>query len=239
MEYEVESERVIAFRPEIAKLLDSNEAALMFQQLTHWSKYTKNKDGWVYKSASEMFEETNVSERKQRKARDILIEAGWIQAEKKMANGSPTWHYRVLVAINTKVSTSSTGELPRATGKNAVSITKKTHDISLVAKHRENIDRLYKGWLIEMVIGNQQWLVADADSRLSLLDGAKRKVRLTPMREDKLARALDQLDYSFCAKAIKNIAQSSHHRGENDRGWKATLEWLFQKVEKVEEFANR
>ena len=108
-----------------------------------------------------------------------------------------------------------------------------------IKKFRNEIDRLYKGWLIEMIIGSGVWLRADEESRLSLLDGAKAKCRLTPKREQKLARALDNLDVALCAKAIKKIGQSDFHKGNNDRKWKATLEWLFNTDERVEEFANR
>lgn len=247
MEYEVESERVIAFRPEIAKILNSNEAALMFQQLSHWSKYTKNKDGWIYKSTAEMFEETNVSERKQRKARDILVDAGWIEAEKKMANGSPTWHYRVLVNVVTKVlssdSTSSTGNLPRATGKNAGSITREDTQYNLYVDFSEeltdDVHRIYKGWLIEMVIGAQKWLATDADSRLPLLDAAKLKTKLTPRRYKAIQARLNDLGLERCVKAVRNIGQSEHHRGINDRKWKASIEWLFERFEKAEEWSNK
>lgn len=241
--YLVEGERVIAFRPEIGKILESNDAAIMFQQLCHWSKYTKSREGWVYKTSKEMDEETNISERKQRKAREILINIGWVEAEKKMANGSPTWHYRVLAMPFTTVvvsePTSSTGNMPAPTGKNAGSITKKTHENILVEKFREEIDRLYKGWLIEMVVDSRKYLLEDEVSRASLLEAAAKKTRLTPLREKKLARALDNLDYTLCAKAIRNIGQSPFHKGENDRNWKATLEWLFDKLERIEEFANR
>ena len=109
----------------------------------------------------------------------------------------------------------------------------------IIKKFRDDIDRLYKGWLIEMVIGSGVWLRADADSRVSLLDGAKTRCRLTEKREGKLAARLDSLGIELCAKAIKKIGQSDFHKGNNDRKWKATIEWLFSTDEKVEEFANR
>lgn len=90
-----------------------------------------------------------------------------------------------------------------------------------IKKNRENIDRLYKGWLIEMVIGSGVWLRADEDSRVSLLDGAKAKCRLTEKRKEKLAARLDSLGIELCAKAIKKIGESDFHKGKNDRKWKA------------------
>lgn len=237
MEYQVESERVVAFRVEIAKILKSNDAALMFQQLCHWSKYSRRKDGFVYKTARELFEETNVSERKQRKARQVLIDAGWIEAEKKMANGSPTWHYRVITYPYT-VLTSSTDILPKPTSENASSITKKTHE-NLLAEVDENVEKLYKGWLIEMVIGSRVWKTTNESDRLVLLEKARTKVRLSPVRKKKLAARIDSLGFSLCAKAIKNTAKSDFHTGNNDTKWKATIDWLFKGDSKVEEMANR
>lgn len=243
----LKSLRVIAYKPELAAAFGNHiEAAIFYQQLLHWSQYTKRKDGMVYKTATEMFEETRISEKKQRGCRDLLVRLGFIEAEKIRANGSMTWHYRVLIKTATvfspvgqQGSTSSTGVSPVPTSQNASSITKNTQRILIVEKHRENIDRLYKGWLIEMMIGSGKWLLADADSRSSLLDGAKTRCRLTPKREGKLAARLDSLGIELCAKAIKKIGQSDFHKGQNDRKWKATIEWLFSTDEKVEEFANR
>lgn len=237
MEYYVESERVVAFRVEIAKILKSNDAALMFQQLCHWSKYSKRKDGFIYKTAQELFEETNVSERKQRKARQILIDAGWIEAEKKMANGAYTWHYHIITYPFT-VLTSSTGNMPVRNDDSAGTITKKTHE-NLLAEVDENVEKLYKGWLIEMVIGSRVWKITNETDRLVLLEKARTKVKLSPARNKKLAARIDSLGFLVCAKAIKNTAKSSFHTGDNDTKWKATIDWLFKGDGKVEEMANR
>lgn len=241
----LEAEKVIAFRVEIAKLLGSNDAALMLQQILHWTKYSKNRDGWVYKSAEDMFEETNISERKQRKAREILVEKGWIEAEKKMANGSPTWHYRALVTINTKVLTSPTGNMPNATGKNAGSITKNTHkniyvvDFSKSYSEFSDIHKIYSIWLIEMVIGRTKWSAMEQTSRVSLLESTAKQTKLTPKRYQKMSVRLEELGFEACRNAIIAIGKSDWHKGDNDRGWKASLEWLFNSTERTEEWSNK
>lgn len=237
MDKAFEADRVIAFRPEIAKYLGSIESALIYQQLCHWQQYAQRQDGFVFKSAQELSEETAVNVRAIHRIREKLVAQGLIEVKKIMAKGSPTYHYRVLV-VPTTLLTSSTDTVSVPTVKNYSSITKNTHNIS-IRQNRENIDRLYKGWLIEMLIGSGVWLRADADSRISLMDGAKAKCRLTPKREGKLAARLDSLGIELCAKAIKKIGQSDFHKGQNDRKWKATIEWLFNTDEKVEEFANR
>lgn len=110
---------------------------------------------------------------------------------------------------------------------------------SLVQKHKDEVGKLYNGWLISMVIGSRVWLATPESERDPLLASAAKKVRLTEPRKEKLARSIDKLGYSSCANAIKNIAHSEHHRGVNDRGWKATIDWLFKSYEKTEEWANR
>lgn len=115
----------------------------------------------------------------------------------------------------------------------------KNNKNSLVQKHKNEVGKLYNGWLISMVIGSRVWLATPESERDPLLASAAKKVRLTEPRKEKLARSIDKLGYSSCANAIKNIAHSEHHRGVNDRGWKATIDWLFKSYEKTEEWANR
>lgn len=103
----------------------------------------------------------------------------------------------------------------------------------------DEIAKLYRGWLIEMVIGAGVWLGIDTDSRTGEIEIAAKKVRLTPKRKAKIATRLESLGYSVCANAIKHLAQSEWHRGDNNTGWKATIEWLFNSDEKTEEWANR
>lgn len=233
------ADRVIAFRPEIAKFLDSTDAALVYQQLCHWTQYSRDSEGWVYKSADEFYEETNVKEKSLRTARNKLVDMGLVETKKKMANGAYTYHYRVVKHLSTLL-TSSTGETPVRNSPRAATITKKTHNInSLVQKHDEDIKKLYKGWLIEMIISPHDWIIASAEERLDLLAAAGRSVRLTSKKKEKLAARLDTYGFEVCARAIRKIAKSPHHRGENDRKWKATLEWLFNTDDKLEEWANR
>lgn len=103
----------------------------------------------------------------------------------------------------------------------------------------DDVHRLYKGWLIEMVIGSRKWLATPEDSRVKMLESAAQKTRLTEKRISKIKARLASADFTTCAKAIRNCGASEWHRGKNDRGWVATLEWLFHSDERIEEFANR
>lgn len=139
----------IAFYPELSRKLGSINAAIYYQQLYYWSNKGSRKDGFIYKTAKEMEEETTLSEKQQRLARKLLIELGWIEAKKLMAGGSSTWHFKPLVDIKVSFSHDRpTGETPVPTSKKASSITESTQDISKdisVASQREQIP--YRGVL--------------------------------------------------------------------------------------------
>lgn len=104
-----------------------------------------------------------------------------------------------------------------------------------------NVEKLYRGWLIEMVVGADRFRVSGGDPalRTSLLESARKKCRLTEKRHRKLLIRQQELGMETCIKAIRNIAKSPWHRGENENKWKASLEWLFNSTEKVEEWANK
>lgn len=108
-----------------------------------------------------------------------------------------------------------------------------------------NIEKLYRGWLIEMVIGLAEWRSAEATPglRSSLLDGAKKKVRLTDKRHQKMLLRLRELGMENCIRAIKNLSRvaekNDFYKGNNDSKWKASIEWLFNSTEKTEEWANK
>lgn len=99
----LEAERVIAFRPEIARLLGSINAAILYQQLTFWSDKGGRGDGLVYKTAREIEGETTLTEKQQRAARKILVDMGWLEVQLMKADGSPTLHFRCLIDVVTGI----------------------------------------------------------------------------------------------------------------------------------------
>lgn len=88
----------VAFYAEIARELGSINAALFYQQIRYWSDKGSREDGWIYKSAIEIEEETTLTENMQRLCRKILTEdKKWIECKKMKVKGAPTWHYRLIV----------------------------------------------------------------------------------------------------------------------------------------------
>lgn len=234
----LEETLVIAYRPGVANFLGSIEAAIFFQQLSHWSKYVKREDGFFYKSAIEIEQETCISERTQRRCRKILTDLGWIDAEKRMANGHPTYHYRVNVQATSVIF--PTGKTPVPTSKNASSITL-DNNIIYNTDTQNLIDKVYFGYLLNFRIDKDDYNLSSPERRLEILDKAKKKYKLTDKRKAKIASRLDDAGYEMIKQAIINCAKSDFHRGESDRsnGWSANLEWICNSYEKVEEWANR
>lgn len=62
--------------------------------------------------------------------------------------------------------------------------------------------------------------------------------KLTNFRIKKIKTRLDDAGKEMLMKAIKNTAKSSFHRGENDRGWEADLDFILRTYEKTEQLAN-
>ena len=254
MDQTLQSERVIAFRPELARYIGSIEGAILYQQLCHWQQYAKRSDGFIYKSAKELSEETTIGSRSIHRIRERLVELGLIEVKKEMANKSATYHYRILVVPTTLLTSAaiasdnlspSSDTVSLTSDKNDISITKNTHKntqthmFDLSSDNLSDVEMLYKGWLIEMVIGHSKYSGTAEDSRLALLESAAKKTSVTPRRVQKMELRLKELGFDRCAKAITNLAKSSFHRGDNERKWKASIEWLFNTTEKTEEWANK
>jgi hypothetical protein len=90
-------ERPITFYAEFARQTGSVSTALFYQQIRYWSDKGSREDGWIYKTTKEIEQETTIQRKSQDKAREKLVEIGWIEAEKMMHKGSMVWHYRLLI----------------------------------------------------------------------------------------------------------------------------------------------
>lgn len=62
--------------------------------------------------------------------------------------------------------------------------------------------------------------------------------KLTPKRKAKLQARLKDVGEEILFKAIDNVSRSAFHNGDNDRGWKADLDWIIKSYEQVERLAN-
>ena len=83
----------IAYYVTFAKIAGSVAAGVMLSQLVYWTGKGNNPDGWIWKTAAEMEEETGLTRREQETARRRLRERGFI--EERLAGVPATLHYRV------------------------------------------------------------------------------------------------------------------------------------------------
>ena len=91
---------VIAYRPSFAKVLINGdrfgaEGAIYLQQLIYWCDKGTRKDGFIYKSKDEIYEETGITPRVQDRIRRVLVSLGCLETKTLRANGSPTLHYKL------------------------------------------------------------------------------------------------------------------------------------------------
>lgn len=62
--------------------------------------------------------------------------------------------------------------------------------------------------------------------------------KLTPKRKSKIKARLKDAGYEMLTKAIENTAANSFYRGENERGWKADLDFITRNYEQVERLSQ-
>ena len=87
------ADRPVAYHPILAKCVGGVKPALLLSQLMYWMPRGRNNDGWIYKSADELYEELGMTRREQETARRILIEKGIL--EYKVRSMPATGHYRI------------------------------------------------------------------------------------------------------------------------------------------------
>jgi len=88
--------RPIAYHAIMAKAFGSVPLAVMVGQLYYWTPRSEDQNGWVYKTAEDMYEETGVTRRMQDTARALGLELGIFEAE--VRGTPPVMHYRLDMA---------------------------------------------------------------------------------------------------------------------------------------------
>lgn len=101
------------------------------------------------------------------------------------------------------------------------------------------VKKVYMAWLKVMVVDPEIRFRGSTDDRRSALEAAAKSYRFTPKRRDAIARRLKDAGEPMLVRAIVSLGKSDFHRGDNDNGWKATIEWLCGSYEKVEEWAGK
>ncbi len=73
----------VAYYPSISKALGSVKACIFLCQFLYWEGKQEIKDGWIYKTQDEIYNETGLSAEEQRSARKLLKELGILEEEKR------------------------------------------------------------------------------------------------------------------------------------------------------------
>ena len=81
--------RPIAYQPVLAKAFDSVKLGILWSQLYYWHDKGSEKDGWIYKTQHEIYDETGLSRKEQETARKIgrelgVLEERYVKAESRM-----------------------------------------------------------------------------------------------------------------------------------------------------------
>lgn len=76
------------------------------------------------------------------------------------------------------------------------------------------------------------------DYYIQKFDSNPNKFKLTAQRKIKIGLRLKDAGKDNLIKAIDNVSESNFHRGENDRNWKADLDFIIRSYEQVEKLAN-
>lgn len=63
------------------------------------------------------------------------------------------------------------------------------------------------------------------------------RFKFTPARKVKLRARVKDAGFDLVAQAIRNTAASAFHRGENERGWRANLDFIIRSYEQIEKLA--
>lgn len=63
--------------------------------------------------------------------------------------------------------------------------------------------------------------------------------RITPNRTKQLKIRMKTYSLQEILKAVENCASSKFHQGMNDRGWKASPDYILRSDEKIDEFMNK
>lgn len=90
---ELLTKRVVAVPPILIKVFGSAKLAIMWSQIAYWRDKTNDPDGWVYKTQSEMYEETGLTRKEQDKAREIGRKLEVL--DDKVMGTPPKIHYKV------------------------------------------------------------------------------------------------------------------------------------------------
>lgn len=106
--------RPIAYHPIIAKAFDSVKLGIFWSQLYYWHDKGSDQDGWIYKTRTEIYDETGLSRKEQETARKLGLKLGII--EEKLSGRPATLHFKIDIdrafeIVESYIESQNTGQL--------------------------------------------------------------------------------------------------------------------------------
>jgi len=77
------SSKIVAYHVDLAILCKSVNAGLFISQLLYWTKQESCKDGWIYRTQDQLFQETGMTRRNQENARKVLRDLNILEEKQK------------------------------------------------------------------------------------------------------------------------------------------------------------
>lgn len=93
--------RPVAYYPSLALALGGVKQAVLLCQIIYWTGKGSDPEGWIYKTAEELQEETGLSYEEQLGARKVLVRAGVLEE----------WNQRLIHRMNYRVNKDVLNEL--------------------------------------------------------------------------------------------------------------------------------
>ena len=106
-------------------------------------------------------------------------------------------------------------------------------------EHQTNTNNNVKNVKNERIIKSDDLVKTQSvyDLFIKLFEKNPNTYKLTDKRKLKIKARLKDAGYEMLAKAIENTSKSEFHRGDNDRGWTADLDYITRSYENVEKLA--
>lgn len=239
-------DRPVAFHPAFARLAGSAAAGILLSQACYWATKTGDPEGWFFKTRDQWTEETALSRREQETARRRLRDLGVLH-EKRGGMPQRLW-FRVDMERLQALLNGANGVAPpcrhetyQQEGANAPTGRAQTrqHDGAKRADNTSSTETT-----TEITAETTSDAREEADEPPDLISAAEAELRdawnaldgVCPIRgrisgeraESLKARLADTDWRDTWREAIDRVAESPFCCGENDRGWKATLDWFLR-----------
>lgn len=110
-------------------------------------------------------------------------------------------------------------------------------DIPLVDPGKVRLGKVSKETLRSYPANTSQDVSEIFDYYVEAFESSRSHIKLSDARKAKIKSRLKDAGKDMLKLAIKNTSESSWHRGDNDSGWKANLDYIIRSYEQVEKLS--